>query len=152
MILLFLFSNQCFADFHLTSPKGWDRVDDITQLPKTVECLYIGTGKSTFRPTLNVALEATNMELNEYFAAAKVYHEKEPESHCQELGIIKTKAGDAKILQIDRASGWGPVRFIQASIILDQTAYVITGTCLREEFGKFCPLFFEAIQSFQVDK
>lgn len=151
LIFTFLLQNIGFAKFHITQPKGWDCINDSSQLPETVECLYIGAGKSTFRPTINVAYERTDMSLSDYFQKAKNYHQSEPETTCQELGSIKTKSGEAKVLQIDRNTGWGMVRFIQASIILNQTAYVITATCLREEFGACCPTFFETIQSFEVD-
>ena len=149
---MLLLTSSLFGAFHLDPPKGWDCVSDTSQLPKKVHCIYIGSAKSALRPTLNVAIEPTHETLSNYYAAAKTYHISEPDTTCQDMGVIKTKCGEAKILQIDRTSNWGNVRFIQASIIIDQVAYVITGTCLREDFSTCCTTFFDTIQSFNVEK
>lgn len=152
IISTLLLTTPLFGTFHLDAPKGWDCVSDTAQLPKKVQCIYIGTAQSALRPTLNVAVEPTNETLNNYYAAAKSYHISEPDTHCNDLGVIITKCGQAKMMQIDRVSTWGNVRFIQASIIIDQVAYVITGTCLREDFSACCATFFDTIQSFNVEK
>ncbi len=149
---LLFFSSVGFANFTFIPPKGWDCVQDRDQLPKKVQVVYIGTGNANFMPSLNLAEEPVTISLREYVSAAKTYHEAEPETACRELGTIKTKAGNAHVLQIDRKTGWGDVRFIQATLIVNNIAYVITGTCLRDEFGTFCPAFFEAIQTFDVER
>lgn len=136
--------------FSLTPPKGWYCISDKNELPGKVQAVYIGNGNGTFTPSLNLATEKTQMQLNEYVALAKKYHLGQGETKCQDLGTLKTKSGEACILQIDRKTQWGQVRFIQASIIKDGIAYVLTGTCLSQEFSTLCPQFFQAIQSFTL--
>lgn len=138
------------APYQLTAPKGWQCVADKSQLPAKVELIYIGTGKGQFNPSLNIAKETTTMDLKDYVAFARKYHEKEG-STTSHLGSIDTPEGKAMLVQIDRNTQWGNVRFLQASLIKDETAYVITATCLQNEFGNFYAPFLQAIQSFTIN-
>lgn len=137
--------------FTMTPPKGWYCINDKKELPGKVQAVYIGNGNGTFTPSLNLATEKTDMQITEYVALAKKYHMSQGETKCQDLGTLKTKSGEAYILQIDRKTQWGDVRFIQASLIKDGIAYVLTGTCLNKEFSTLCPQFFQSIQSFTLD-
>lgn len=136
--------------FSFAPPKGWQCIDDKTQLPAKVEIVYIGTGKAGFTPSLNLAKEETKLSLEEYTNLAKSYHESHPQTKCNVLGSIETKAGVAHILQIDRITQWGPVRFLQASVIRQGIAYVMTATCLEKEFASNYPHFFNAIQTLEI--
>lgn len=142
---------KCFS---MTGPKGWSCIEDKSQLPGKIELIFVGTGKGSFTPSINVAMEETKMQLSEYVNLAQEYHlsknESKGETKCSRLGKIRTQSGEAEVLQIDRQTEWGPVRFLQASIIQDGMAYVMTATCLVEEFSSHCPLFFQAIRSFSA--
>lgn len=138
--------------FSMTAPKGWECIDDKKQLPAKVELVFIGTGKGQFTPSINLATENTEMTMQEYVKLAKQYHESQGETKCRSLGALDTKEGPAELLQIDRQTQWGPVRFIQASLIKQGTAYVITATCLQEDFNEFSSSFFKAIQTFTINQ
>jgi hypothetical protein len=136
--------------FSFAAPKGWQCIDDKTQLPAKVEIVYIGTGKGGFTPSLNLATETTTLSIDEYVNLAKNYHESNGQTKCHNLGSLETKAGGAHLLQIDRTTQWGPVRFLQASLINKGVAYVLTATCLEKEFATHYPHFLNAIQTLEI--
>ncbi|MCH9627059.1 MAG: hypothetical protein S4CHLAM2_06930 [Chlamydiales bacterium] len=138
------------TNLEITAPKGWECINDPDQLPQKVCRLYVGTGKSQFSPSINIACEETTMLSDEYLALAKSYHEGEGDTRCRPLGKVKTQAGQADLLQIDRSTQWGNVRFLQAVVVRDHTAYVITATCLQQEFASLSPQLLKSIQSFEL--
>ncbi len=133
-------------------PKGWERIRDPEQLPQKVSVIYIGSGKSPFSPSINLATEETTLPVNEYMTLAKSYHIAQANTHCKQLGTIDTNAGKANLLQIDRPTQWGPVRFIQGVIVQDEKAFVVTATCLQEEFASLSAQIFKSIQSFTISQ
>lgn len=138
------------TDVSLTPPKGWDYIDDPEQLPQKVRFIYVGSGKSQFSPSINLASEETSLPLDEYLVVARSYHEGLSDTRCKSLGKIETRVGPAQLLQIDRPTQWGNVRFLQAIVVCEHTAYVITATCLQEEFASLSPQLFKSIQSFSI--
>jgi hypothetical protein len=135
-------------------PKGWECIQDSSQLPLKIKVIYIGKGTAgkSFTPSINVANEITSLPIGEYVNMAKTYHEKEGGSRCLHLGKVKTLAGEAEMFQIDRPSQWGAIRFLQAILIVHEQAYVVTATCLKEDFSSLSAIFFKAIQSFQLPR
>jgi hypothetical protein len=133
-------------------PKGWECITDPAQLPKKIKEIYVGKANhdSRFTPSINVSHEETLLPPDQYFLVAKSYHEGEAGTRCTVLGNLMTTAGQAKLLQIDRASQWGPVRFVQAILLQDGEAYVITATCLKKDYSALSAQVFKAIQSFSL--
>lgn len=156
MRLIFCFILFCFncvlmaETFSIVPPKGWDCINDPEQLPQKVSVIYIGAGKTQFTPSINLASEETSLQPEEYLALAKSYHQGQGDTRCKQLGTVDTKAGKAQLLQIDRQTQWGDVRFIQAVLVRDKKAYVVTATCLQEEFSFLSPQIFKSIQSFAI--
>ena len=150
-LLSFLLLNPLTAAYIATPPKGWECIDDPAQLPQKIKEIYIGSkgDKTPFTPSLNVACEETSLSITEYMAQAKTHHEGDGSTRCTLIGKIETSLGSAKVLQIDRTTQWGEVRFIQGMLVLEGKAYVITATCLKKDFSLFSTPFFKAIQSFQ---
>lgn len=138
------------ATFSLLAPKGWECIADKKQLPAKVEAVYIGNGKHGFTPSINLSMEETSLTLSQYVSLAKEYHESHPDTRTAILGMIDTKSGKAELLQIDRKTQFGPVRFLQCMIILNKKAYVLTATCLESEFAHFSPSFLAAIKSLNI--
>lgn len=136
--------------FSLIPPKGWNRIVDKEQLPAKIDAVYIGAGKGGFTPSINIATEKTTLNPTEYVALARRYHETQSETRCDSLGKLETKAGAAELLQIDRNTQWGGVRFIQATLVRNGIAYVLTATCLSSEFSNLATCYFQAIQSFAI--
>ncbi len=132
----------------LTPPKGWDTIDDPDQLPKKIKLACIGKSKHSFTPSINIAVEETSSSLENYMREAKLYHEAQKNTQCSALGKLATHAGQAELLQIDTMTQWGRVRFIQAIMIKEKIAYVITATCLFDEFSSLSSPIFKSIQTF----
>ncbi len=137
--------------FSIIPPKGWECIDDKKQLPAKVELVFIGTGKGQFTPSLNLATEETSLSVVEYVKLAQMHHASQGETTCRSLGTLETQEGPAHMLQIDRNTQWGVVRFIQGTVIKNGVAYVITTTCLQEDFIDLSPHFLRAIQSFTIN-
>lgn len=135
------------ANPSLTPPKGWNCIDAATELPQKIVAVYIGPAKDKFTPSINIACEETAKNMTEYLNNAKTYHEMQGDAQCKNLGTVSTQAGEAHLLQVDRATSWGKVRFIQAILLQDHYAYVVTATCLQKEFATLAPQFFKSIQS-----
>lgn len=153
LITLFLFTGAMNANqARLALPDGWGCVTDEAQLPKKIRLIAIGESKGKFTPSINLATEETEQSIAEYIESAKHYHESEPNTQVTKLGFIPTKAGKAQLLQIDRKSDFGVIRFLQAALIDESIAYVITATCLKDEFPSFCKRFFDSIKSFEIEK
>jgi hypothetical protein len=149
--IAFCFSGALQAEsFSIVPPKGWDCINDPAQLPQKVTVIYIGAGKTQFTPSINLAIEPTTLQPEEYLSLAKTYHQAQGDTRCKPLGMVDTKAGKAHLLQIDRPTQLGKVRFIQAVLVRDQTAYVVTATCLQDEFASLSSLIFKSIQSFSI--
>lgn len=138
------------AEISLVPPKGWECIQDPQQLPQKILRIYVGVGKGSFTPSINIANEETKVGIEEYLRLAKSYHESQSIAKCAFMGKIETKAGPAHLLQIDTATQWGNVRFIQAILIKDSLAYVITATCLQQEFSVFSAQFLKSVQSFSI--
>ena len=139
------------AQLRLAIPQGWECVTDQSQLPKKVQMLAICPKKSKFTPSINIASEETDQNLNEYMETAQLYHESEGITQVTKLGQIPTKAGPAQLIQIDRTTDFGQVRFLQAALIQNEMAYVVTATCLKDEFSTYCGSFFESIKSLDLE-
>lgn len=141
------------SGYILQPPKGWDCISDPQQLPQKIKVIFVGSGhgNNSFTPSVNLACETTNLSLKEYVAQAKAYHEGRPGTRCNVLGIIQTHAGAVHMLQIDRPSQWGEIRFIQAMHIVGADAYVITATCLKNDFSALSSQIFKTIQSFSIN-
>ena len=153
-LFIFVFLGEAYGgEPYITHPpKGWECINDPSQLPQKVKVIFIGSGttKNPFTPSLNIACEETLLPTHEYLNLAKSYHEGQGKTHCALLGKLKTDAGGAELLQIDRASQWGDVRFIQAVLVQEGCAYVVTATCLKNDFSMLSSQIFKAIQSLRI--
>lgn len=136
--------------FDFIPPKKWQCIEDKEGLPSKVEVVFVGAGKKGFTPSINIATENTELSLEQYVALAKKYHESQPETLCRNLGPMQTKNDSAELLQINKRTQWGNVRFLQAALIREKKAYVITATCLEEDFASFYPQFLQSFQSFDL--
>ena len=148
------FALSGYETYLMNPPKGWECISDPSQLPKKIKIIYVGKGsaKNPFTPSINIACEETTLPLKEYLTLAKNYHEGQGITRCTTLGKIHTQSGEAELLQIDSRSQWGDVRFMQAMMIQNGEAYVVTATCLKTEFSTYSSQIFKAIQSFIIQE
>ncbi len=132
-----------------TPPKGWYLADP-TSLSSHVLVGYVGNEKKIYRPSINLATEETNVSLKEYIQAVKKIHSEDKNTKIRELGTIKTKAGDAALLEILSYSNFGNMRMLQAILIKDNQAYILTGASLKDEFFSYSKELSSSIRSLEI--
>lgn len=137
--------------YSFTPPKDWVTVDPKT-LPQQVKILVKGKGENGLPPSLNLAIEETDMDLKSYLQTIKKLHESNNENEWKKLGSIQTSSGRAILTQIDTKTVWGDIRMMQTIILRNRRAYILTATALKDEFPEFYREFFQSIQSLKIGK
>lgn len=135
---------------YFTPPKDWVLIDP-KALPKEVKSMVRGPYKDSLPPSMNLAMESTESSLEDYLNAIKLMHASNHLKKWKITGTISTDAGAMTLTQLDSTTNWGNVRMVQAIMIKDNIAYVITGTALSSEYAKYFPEFYKAIQSFHIN-
>lgn len=137
--------------FSFDPPKKWQCITDKDGLPAKVEAVYMGNGAHGFNPSINIAMEETNLPLADYVKMAQGYHEKQPHTKCLLLGSCNCRAGSMELLQIEQITSWGEVRFLQAAFVKDKMAYVVTATCLEKDYDEYYQKFLQSLQTFNLN-
>ena len=119
--------SQCF----FISPENWDIADPGTLSPKVKIAFLKNSGKG-FCPSINLAIEETDVSLSDYLKAVKAIHEQDRNNHWRPLGKVRTAAGLAQLTEIDSTTEWGPVRILQLILMRDKRVYVLTAQPLEK--------------------
>lgn len=156
-ICLFLFS-FCFfsSSFSITTsqpscfftpPPNWDFADPKILAPR-VKIAFIGKTKQALAPSVILAVEEIKVGLSEYLKAVEAIYEKTRKTSWRNMGLIKTQAGPAYLLQIDTETKYGPIRKWQLIFIRENKAYILTTTALKKEFSSQLKTFQKTLRSF----
>lgn len=153
-ILSFLFTLSIYASnpyCFFVSPKDW-AIAKSDKEKSHVIVKFFDTREKDFSPSLNLAIEKVNVSAQEYLKAARKLVEKDPHKKWRSLGSIPTKAGDAVLTQIDCESPSlvSPVRILQAILIKDKNAYILTCASLKENMPRHYTQFRDAIKSLTI--
>lgn len=119
-----------------TPPSGWEIADPMSLSPR-VKIAFLKHTQSGFCPSINLAVEKTPVNLNEYLKAVRIIHEQDRGNRWRALGKVRTNAGLAQLTEIDSKSEWGPIRILQLLLLKDGYAYVLTSAALKEEFSNY---------------
>ncbi|GEM_PF-393384 len=119
-----------------TPPPGWEIADPRSHSSR-VKMAFLKSSHSGFCPSINLAVEKTDVSLSEYLKAVKIIHERDRSNHWRALGKVKTNAGLAQLTEIDSKTEWGPVRILQLIFLKDGYAYVVTASALRDNFSNY---------------
>ena len=130
-------------------PQGWF-LADTKSLPSHVQIMVVGKGAYEFPPSINLAFDEFNGTLKEYLKVVDGIN-KRMGGKAQDLGVIHTEAGEARLLQIDSKNVWGPERQMQAIIVKNGKAYILTASAHKNEFSNFYPQFFSALKSLKIN-
>ncbi len=136
---------QCF----FIPPEHWDIADPKTLSPKVKMAFLKNSGKG-FCPSINLAIEETDVSLTDYLKAVKAIHEQDRNNHWRPLGKVRTAAGLAQLTEIDSTTEWGPIRILQMILIKDKHAYVLTAAALKEEMSNYYQDIQSAFRSFTL--
>jgi hypothetical protein len=143
-----IISLKCYSVCYFIPPKNFE-VADPKALSQEVLIGFIKKG-SSFNPSLNLAEEKTKASLSEYVKAIKNIYKNDKNSFFRELGALETKAGTAALVEISSRSTCGEIRLMQAVLISDGIAYVLTSCCSKEDFMKYLPDFMNSFKSLSL--
>lgn len=133
---------ECF----FVPPAGWEFADPKTLAPM-VKIAFLKKSSKGFCASINLAVEETSASLNDYLKAVKAIHEQDRANQWRALGKVSTAAGLAQLTEIDTTSDFGPVRILQAILVKEGRAYVLTAAALREEISAYYKDFQSAFRS-----
>lgn len=142
---LILWGDHCY----FIPPKKWQCADP-TALSAHVEAGFFTKGKKGFHPSINLAKEKIDISLKEYVQCVKKIHLSDPNTSWRDLGSFKTKAGKGKLTEISVKNQWGNIRMLQLIMINNNTAYILTGACLKEEFSSLRKEMLRSFRSLNV--
>lgn len=149
----FLFFSSCFCittgqpSCFFTPPPDWDFADPKILAPR-VKIAFVGKTKQALPPSVILAVEEIKVSLPEYLKAVQTIYEKTRKTSWHSMGLIKTQAGPAHLLQIDTETKYGPLRKLQLIFIKENKAYILTTTALKKEFSTHLKAFQKTLSSF----
>jgi hypothetical protein len=132
-------------------PSNWEYAPSDSEY---VLAAFVSPAVKSFRASINIAKENTDLPLEEYVSIVLQNHRNSLSSTCVDLGYFPLKSGKAKILQIASKTKFGDIKMIQLIISLDKekTIYIMTGAATKEDFPSFFSLFVESFRSFSIEK
>ncbi|MDE3045825.1 MAG: hypothetical protein KGJ02_04180 [Verrucomicrobiota bacterium] len=136
MKFLFLFPLFCWAApiCIFQPPPEWQAAQP-KNLSEHVQIGFVTKGSSSdFCPSINLATEAVDCSLKEYVKAVKGIHLSQPNTQWRDLGQLKTKGGAGQLTEITNPSPWGDILMLQAIVVKDKIAYILTAATLKKEF------------------
>jgi len=137
--------NASVSECFFLPPKNWEIADPRSLSPRVKIAFIKNTGKGLC-PSINLAVEQTQVSLSDYLKAVKAIHEQDRNNRWRALGKVRTAAGLAQLTEIDSSSEWGSVRLLQLILLKSGTAYVLTAAALKEEFSDFYKEFQSAFR------
>ena len=151
LYFLVLVCSTCIAQsYHFFIPPSNWRLADPKKLSPMVEMCFLGKGKTSFYPSVNIATEAIDISGKEYISIVVKMHKDDPNIEFRTLGKIKTKAAVADLFELTTKTSFGTVKMLQMIVVKDNNAYVLTGSMHIDEFKTLSRSILKAFQSFQI--
>ena len=145
--IFFLLPYLLFGDICLfTPPQNW-QCSDPTKLSGYIKIGFIGKSKKLFKPTLNLAEEEIISTEEDYLSAVKKLHKENINADWKKIGRINTKSGPATLAEVDSKTKYGDVKILQAILVKDKHAYILTGAVLKEDFNLYYKDILNAMKS-----
>lgn len=136
-LLISFFLNSLFAStIYFPGPKGWDCLKKQTVESTNPLVVYVGPPGSLLTPSLLLSQEKCEVSFEQYIEEVKQYHLSKG-GKCVEEKVIETTIGKISLLQLTGESKWGLMTVLQGIMIYENHAYVMTGSCLTEDFPKY---------------
>lgn len=134
---------------YITPPKGWE-IANPKFLAKSVQIAFLKKSLSGFCPSINLAVEKSNLSLPEYLNVIRQIHESDKRNRWRQLGKVHTLSGIGQLTEIDTTTEFGPVRMLQLILVKQGYTYVVTAAALKEEIAQHYQEFQSAFRSLQV--
>lgn len=145
---LLSFSYAVSSVCYFIPPKNFEAADP-RSLSKEVLIGFVGKSCS-LKPSVNLASENTTASLREYINAIKESYKDDKKCFLRELGTIDTKSGKAFLIEISQTTSFADIRLMQAVLLKDNTAYVLTSCSSKEDFTKYQKEFLRCFNSLTV--
>lgn len=130
-----------------TPPSGWVCARP-QKLSPHVQIGFITKGSYQFHPSINLAIEdVSHISLKEYVKAVKEIHLSEKNTTWRDLGKFSMKAGTGRLTEITSNSPWGEVKMLQAILVENSKAYILTAAVLKKEYLEFQKEILQSLQS-----
>jgi len=150
LLPLFLFPIFLFSSIPVfIPPKGWKCALPQTLAP-CIQIGFIGNGAHPFRPSMNLAIEDVDVSLKEYVKAVKEIHLATPQTTWRDLGKFTTLSGEGRLTEIATTTPAGEVKMLQMILVKKNTAYILTGASIKEEFLQFQEIFTKSFQTLSL--
>lgn len=148
--LFFLFSTLFSDPIALfIPPEGWECVKP-KNLPESIEIAFLKKGLIRFSPSLNLSKEKVSVTFKEYLRSVKKLHERDLKVEWNDLGEFSCGAGKGNLADIRTPSAGGELRMLQAIIMKDGWAFILTGAAKREDFPAERGIFLKTMRSLTV--
>lgn len=108
---------------------------------------FVGNGSGSFHPSINLAIEETELSLKDYVKAVKAVHTREPNTKWRDLGPFSMKAGQGRLTEISSQNPGGEIKVLQAIFVKDNIAYILTCSMLKKEFPEIQKDVLNSLQS-----
>ena len=115
-------------------PKDWQYAKPKNSSPH-IQVGFIGSGSNFFHPSINLATEEFEGTLKEYLKAVKAIHTGEPKTTWRDLGKFAMRGGEGRLTEISSPSPFGDVKLLQAILLKEHTAYILTAAVLKKDFS-----------------
>lgn len=137
LLPFFLFAKDEILLF--TPPNDW-KVQDPKKYSPYVTVAYAGKEEGFFRPSLNLAIEKNAGTEKEFLECVNKIQKKKPKSKWRKRSSIETNAGIAHLYEDEIITKAGAIKILQAILVKDNTAYILTGNCLIKDLLTYLPI------------
>ncbi|MBS0629450.1 MAG: hypothetical protein JSS30_04410 [Verrucomicrobia bacterium] len=141
MLTLGLILSHCL----FTPPPNWEIADPKMPSQRAIVS-FVDKQKGGFCPSINLTHERITLSTEQYLAIVQK-NCKANKQKWRHLGKIETKSGPAELVEIETVTKFGPARLLQAILIRNGEAYILTAGALKKDFGKQASLIHQSISS-----
>lgn len=144
-----LFSEESNLYPIFSPPKNWEVAKPDSLAPK-VKIGFFGKAKGYFPPSINLAVEPTEADLNAYLKAVQKLYSADKDKRWRNLGSFSTKAGPAVLTSLDFSVDEDQVRVLQLILIKNKKAYLLTGASAKAECAKNQKVLLDSFSSLDL--
>ena len=146
-LLFLLLTSSLFSEsYFFVPPPKWEPVNQEAYSPRTKAAFICPQKKNFFSSTLSLQIDACQDEAG-YLESTQKCLEKDRNKKCHFLSKIKTKMGDAHLLQTDVKGGpFGDVTILQSLVYTNPKMIVLTAATLSSQLPS---LYVDLLRSFE---
>ena len=131
-------------------PFSWEVVQPKKPSPYVLVS-FVSKEGSSFRPSMDLAMEEVDVCLKDYVKSVKELYLKEPNTSWRDLGTIDMKAGQGRLAEVVSKTPHGEVRTLQAFYVNEKKAYILTAASKTKEMPPLQESILAAFRSFSLE-